>query len=84
VIAFARRSLDQWVIAVVPRRPSALVEVGAAPLGDAVWNESALALPEAAPTTFTNALTGEVVTAENGGLPLAHALATLPVALLVS
>ncbi len=59
VIAFARRSGERWVIAVVPRRPSALVEVGVAPVGGVVWGETALALPEGAPVEFENALTGE-------------------------
>ena len=84
VIAFARRSGERWVIAVVPRRPSALVEVGAAPIGGAVWGETALALPEGAPTEFENALTGERLQATDGALPLKDALATLPVALLVA
>ena len=84
VIAFARRHGEQWVIAVVPRRPSVLVEVGVPPIGGEVWNETALALPEDAPVEFRNALTGETVPVVAGGLALADALATLPVGLLVS
>jgi (1->4)-alpha-D-glucan 1-alpha-D-glucosylmutase len=83
VIAFARRSGERWVIAVVPRRPSVLVEVGAAPIGGDVWNETALALPDGAPVEYRNALTGERVGVEDGQLGLANALATLPVGLLV-
>jgi (1->4)-alpha-D-glucan 1-alpha-D-glucosylmutase len=84
VIAFARRSGEQWVVAVVPRRPSALVDVGVAPVGGAVWGKTALALPEGAPTSFANVLTGERVSASDGGLGLKDALATLPVGLLVA
>ena len=84
VIAFARRSLDRWVIALVPRRPSALAGVGEPPIGSAVWNDTALALPDDAPTSFTNALTGETVDSTENSLPLSDALATLPIALLVS
>jgi (1->4)-alpha-D-glucan 1-alpha-D-glucosylmutase len=60
------------------------VGVGDAPLGSAVWNETALALPEDAPTEWRNALTGETLDATDGALRIADALATLPVALLVS
>ncbi len=84
VIAFARRSQDRWVIAVVPRRPSALVDVGVAPIGSDVWGETAVALPDDAPAVFANALTGETVEARDGGLALAEVLETLPVALLRS
>ena len=84
VIAFARRQAGRWVIAVVPRRPSVLVDVGVAPLGSEVWNETALALPDDAPMEFRNALTGEIVRTAEGGLALAEALATVPVGLLVA
>jgi (1->4)-alpha-D-glucan 1-alpha-D-glucosylmutase len=84
VISFARRQGEQWVIAVVPRRPSVLVDVGAAPIGRDVWHETALALPDTAPSEFRNALTGETVQVAAGGLALADALATLPVGLLVN
>ena len=84
VIAFARRKDDRWVIAIVPRRPSVLVDVGVAPIGAEVWNETALALPDGAPTMFEHAVTGEAVEARAGALALAAALETLPLALLVS
>ena len=84
MIAFARRLGEQWVIAVVPRRPSVLAGVGIAPIGSEVSHETALALPEDAPVEFRNALTGETVPVTAGGLALSDALATLPVGLLVS
>jgi (1->4)-alpha-D-glucan 1-alpha-D-glucosylmutase len=84
VIAFARRHEDAWVIVVVPRLPVGLAPVGSPPLGQAVWGETAIGVPDGAPTQLANALTGELVPARAGTLALADALATLPVALLVS
>jgi (1->4)-alpha-D-glucan 1-alpha-D-glucosylmutase len=84
VIAFARRQGDRWVIAVVPRRPSVLADVGTPPIGGDVWIETAVALPDEAPGAFENVLTGELARTTTAGLPLAEICATLPVALLVS
>jgi (1->4)-alpha-D-glucan 1-alpha-D-glucosylmutase len=84
VIAFARHHGEGWVIAVVPRRPSALADVGTPPIGAGIWNETALALPGDAPAQFENVLTGEIARSSSLGLPLAEIFATLPVALLAS
>ena len=83
-IAFARRHADAWAIAVVPRLPVGLAPVGVPPLGRAIWNETALELPEDAPAGFRDVLTGEPVTAVEGRIPLGDALGALPVALLVA
>jgi (1->4)-alpha-D-glucan 1-alpha-D-glucosylmutase len=84
VIAFARRNADTWVVAAVPRRPSVLADVGVPPIGAEIWNETALALPDGAPLQFTNVLTGETIASTDSGLPIAEAMATLPLTLLVS
>jgi maltooligosyltrehalose synthase len=55
-----------------------------APIGAEVWNETALALPDGAPTMFEHAVTGEALQARAGALTLADAMETLPLALLVS
>ncbi len=80
--AFARVHEKRWVIAVAPRLTTRLTEAGRWPLGEAVWGDAALTLPDDAPRRFTDVLTGEPVTVTGGRLRLADALATLPVALL--
>lgn len=82
VCAFARVHGPRWVIAVAPRLTTRLTEAGAWPLGQGVWSDAALALPDDAPSAFTDVLTGEPVPVSAGRLRLADALATLPVALL--
>ena len=82
VVAFARRAGDAWAVAVAPR-----LTVGPGrgrwPVGE-VWGRSVLRLPDGAPERWSNVLTGEELSVSGGGLPLARALATLPVALLTA
>ena len=88
--AFARRAADpdREVIVAVPRLIAGLCRGElVAPVGEAVWAETTLAVPgPAAGRSYRNALTGEVVRAVAGergvGLPLAEVFATFPVALL--
>jgi (1->4)-alpha-D-glucan 1-alpha-D-glucosylmutase len=84
VIAFARRTHSEWVVAVVPRlllRHSARERW---PIGRRYWRDTSLPLPGDAPAGFTNALTGEQFVCARGVLRLADALRTFPVALLWS
>ncbi len=80
VVAFARGA----ALVVVPRLPRTLAGE-ASPLGD-VWGATALALPDGAAARYRDVLTGRIVAAaERDGrsvLPLAEALAVLPVAVL--
>jgi (1->4)-alpha-D-glucan 1-alpha-D-glucosylmutase len=68
-VAFARRLEDQWAVCIVPRWPRLLG-------GD--WRDTCLELPEDAPRTWSNVLTGEEVR-EFG---VAELLRSFPVALL--
>jgi (1->4)-alpha-D-glucan 1-alpha-D-glucosylmutase len=63
VFAFLRRHEDRHVIVVVPRLIATLTPDGAAPLGDAVWGDTRLVVPEAA-AAYTNLLTGTAVTVQ--------------------
>ncbi|HJQ84976.1 MAG TPA: malto-oligosyltrehalose synthase, partial [Candidatus Binatia bacterium] len=81
VLAFARSQGERTAITVVPRL---VLGLGgrSAPVGSAVWGDTALRLPGAlARRRFTNVLTGEPW----GGdpLPLASALGAFPAALLL-
>jgi (1->4)-alpha-D-glucan 1-alpha-D-glucosylmutase len=80
VVAFARRRGDRAVIAVVPRLMGAFAT---APASDEFWADTQLVLPEGLrPVSLRNVFTAEAVAVENGGLSVAQALRTLPVALL--
>ena len=96
VCALARHAGEHWAVAAVPRLSVRLT--GAAPatlpeanplVGEAVWGDTVLVLPAAAPSCWRNVFTGETVdtTPATGNsdvrtLPLARVLATFPVALL--
>ena len=94
--ALARHAGEHWVVAAVPRLPVRLTGAGPValpvakpPVGEAVWGDTVLILPAAAPTCWRNVFTGETVgTAPAVGnpgvraLPLARVLGTFPVALL--
>ncbi|MCH7511249.1 MAG: malto-oligosyltrehalose synthase, partial [Chloroflexi bacterium] len=85
-IAFARRRGKAWALVAVPRLASRLAAEGEPPVGEAVWGESAIALPDGAPTRWRNVFTGESLETTAAGrtmtLPLRSALAELPVCLL--
>lgn len=85
--AFARRNVDRWAVAAVPRLITRLAPPDSLPLGEAPWASSALVLPGEAPAGWRNVLTGETLTASEAGtkkqLPLAAVFRSFPVALLV-
>jgi (1->4)-alpha-D-glucan 1-alpha-D-glucosylmutase len=85
IIALARHHGDTWMIAVVPRLPSRLSTVGEFPLGNRVWETSELIRPDAAPTTWSNVLTGERLEASSasGHVKLSDIFSQFPLALLV-
>jgi maltooligosyltrehalose synthase len=70
------------VIAVVPRLVVSLAERGVHPLGENVWLNAAITLPDGAPQIFENVFTSEPVTVERSALSLARAFGSFPVALL--
>jgi (1->4)-alpha-D-glucan 1-alpha-D-glucosylmutase len=88
VCAFARRSGSAWATVVVPRLVTRLAAAGAAfPLGAAAWgSNAALMLPAHAPARWTNAFTGEALTAvgtrKRKRLLLGEIFSRLPFALL--
>jgi (1->4)-alpha-D-glucan 1-alpha-D-glucosylmutase len=82
--AFALLHGGRAVVAVAPRLFAGLMQEGdPAPVGERVWGEAALALPEGLQGELENVLTGERFPAQ-GKLRLARLLARFPVALLVS
>ena len=62
VIAFARKHENRWIIAVAPRFLTTLVPIGEDPLGEQVWRDTRLIIPDSAPENWRNTITGEEVT----------------------
>ncbi len=83
VVAFARRRARRPVLVVVPRLPFTVAGPRRFPLGPAVWGTTSVGLGPAAPTRWTDVLSGVEVTARRGRLAVADVLGTLPVAVLV-
>ena len=82
LVAFARRHEDRWLLAVVPRWLSGLVGTRQPPVGDAVWVDTWLPLPEGAPSRWHDAFTGGERRSAEGKLAAGRALSDFPVALL--
>ena len=59
VIAFARRYRNKWCLVAVPRLCASLSRTGSPPLGARIWKRTHIHLPPAAPSSWTNILTGE-------------------------
>ncbi len=87
VVALRRSLENEAVVAVAPRLVVGLAGTGYWPMGDQVWGDTWLRLPEEdRGKRYRNVLTGEVLPVEDGagapGLALARVLAGFPVALL--
>jgi (1->4)-alpha-D-glucan 1-alpha-D-glucosylmutase len=82
VIAFARQWESRWSVTVAPRYFASLISPEELPVGNRVWEDTSIDLPEKAPTAWHNALTNK-----HGEGPRRLELATvceeLPIALLI-
>jgi (1->4)-alpha-D-glucan 1-alpha-D-glucosylmutase len=83
VCAFYRRWKGTWAITVVPRLTARLGKPGEFPVGE-VWARSALLVPQRAPVSWTDLLTGQSITASKRSIPVAKIFSDLPFALLVN
>jgi (1->4)-alpha-D-glucan 1-alpha-D-glucosylmutase len=61
ICAFARRLNDRWVIAAAPRLVARLLSAEGPPLRTVRWEDGILPLPQAAPKSWRNTITGEEV-----------------------
>jgi len=82
VLAFARQYRNEWAVTVVPRFLTSVVEAGRDPLGDPVWQDTRILLPQEAPVRWRNEFTAQSLYGENNALPLGRVLERFPVALL--
>jgi (1->4)-alpha-D-glucan 1-alpha-D-glucosylmutase len=82
---FARMLGEQEIVVVAPRLVDSLLRGDAiAPVGSAVWGETAVHLPESDDgATYRNLFTGGQIAATAGTLSVAEALADFPVAVLI-
>ena len=84
ICAFARNSLDKWIVSVVPLFLTNLTVTGILPCGQDIWEEDLLYFPKTAPVDWENVFTGERTTLSRNEktLPLSRVLGSFPVALL--
>lgn len=82
VVAFARCHGRQQLLTVAPRFLTALIEEGSWPLGEAVWEDTALRLPSAGCGVWQEEISGKEVVASQI-LPVGAILQQVPVALLI-
>jgi len=85
VCAFARHRQGRWALVIIPRLLTKLVHVGAIPVGQDVWGEDLLLLPDGVPEHWLNIFTGERlgISDTKKGLRLSDILCRFPVALLM-
>ncbi len=87
ICAFARRLKDQWVIAAAPHLMARLLPSAGSLLGAMPWEDAILRLPDGAPHSWRNTLTGEEIPTckvdnRSVGLPLQAIFKNFPVALI--
>ena len=85
VCAFARKRGTTWALVAVPRLVTSLVSVGELPLGQRVWGDDSLPLPEGAPGRWADVFTGEILRASPKAnvIPLSSIFSLFPVSLLM-
>jgi (1->4)-alpha-D-glucan 1-alpha-D-glucosylmutase len=83
VLAFARHYQQQWCLVVVPLLLAQLIKEGVLPLGQEVWQDTAVILPEGAPSEWQQVFGQETVTG-SGSLQVATIFKNFPVALLTA
>jgi (1->4)-alpha-D-glucan 1-alpha-D-glucosylmutase len=83
IVAFARSFGDTMAIAIAPRFFTSLVQPGESPVGEQVWADTQLHLPQGSQSSWRDAITGQSVSAGNG-VAIAQILQHFPVALLLN
>jgi (1->4)-alpha-D-glucan 1-alpha-D-glucosylmutase len=84
VVAFARNLESSFVVAVAPRFLTALIKENELPLGEKVWKDTSVQLPEKLPGNWINIVTKERLKAESNLLSIGQTLDSFPGALLIS
>jgi (1->4)-alpha-D-glucan 1-alpha-D-glucosylmutase len=83
IVAFARNHEENWAITIAPRFFTSLVGEGESPVGQDIWGDTHVLLPEGTPALWRDAMSRLVIKGEKT-LPVGEVLEYFPVALLVS
>ncbi|MEW6496159.1 MAG: malto-oligosyltrehalose synthase [Cyanobacteriota bacterium] len=83
IVAFARSVGDTTAIAVAPRFFTSLIQPGEYPLGEKVWADTQLHLPQGSPSSWRNSITEQTLSG-SGAIAISQILQHFPVALLLS
>lgn len=83
IVAFARTVGDTMAIAVAPRFYTKLVQPGEFPVGEKIWADTQIKLPQGSPSNWRNAITNQTVSG-NDTIAIAQILQHFPVALLLN
>jgi (1->4)-alpha-D-glucan 1-alpha-D-glucosylmutase len=82
-IAFARRMADQWSVTVAPRFISTWVLENQLALGEELWKDTTIVMPQDAPSQWTDVFSENNLDARPGAVLVGQALNRFPVALLI-
>jgi (1->4)-alpha-D-glucan 1-alpha-D-glucosylmutase len=83
IVAFARHDSHDWALTIAPRFLTSIINEEEYPLGDEIWKDTHLVLPDGAPSSWKNALTGQTVQGSRS-LSMGEILQSFPVALLMN
>jgi (1->4)-alpha-D-glucan 1-alpha-D-glucosylmutase len=83
IVAFARSFGDTIAIAIAPRFLTTLVQPGEYPLGEQVWADTQLHLPQGSASTWRDAITDQTISG-SGAIAIGQILQHFPVALLLN
>jgi (1->4)-alpha-D-glucan 1-alpha-D-glucosylmutase len=83
IVAFARSFGDTTAIAIAPRFFTTLVQPGEYPLGEQVWADTQLQLPQGSSSTWRDAIADQTISG-SGAIAIGQILQHFPVALLLS
>ncbi len=83
IMAFAREHKGQWVLVVVPLLLTSLIKENEFPIGQQVWQDTNIVLPDGAPAHWQQVLGADTLNT-NGTLQIAAALNSFPLALLTA
>ena len=83
IVAFARSFENTTVIAIAPRFLTSLIAPDENPLGEKVWADTQLQLPQGFSSSWQDIFTGQTLTG-NGTIAIAQVLQHFPVALLLN
>ena len=82
VIAYLRVYEGTWIITIVPRFLTKLIKEGEYPFGEERWEDTRIILPENAPSSWEEKITGQTL-GGTSGFNVGAVLTCFPVALLV-